>query len=350
VLAAAWPLIQKDLELSYAQVGLALGVPALLGNVLELAIGVLGDSPHRRRLLLAGGLAFATAVAGCALAPGFPFLLAGLVLFYPASGAFVSLAQASLMDVEPHARERSMAWWTLAGSVGVVVGPLLLAGAAAASLGWRPPLLAAGLAALPLVWLVRRLPLPQPHEAPSVRRAVRALRNGEVWRWLLVLEASDLLLDVFAAFLPLYLVAAGTDPAAAALCLAVWTGAGLAGDALLVPLVARVDGLRYLRVSAALALALYPAFLLVPNLGAKLPLLALLGLLNSGWYAIPKAGLYAALPGRSGTAVAVGGVGGLVGAAVPLTLGLVATHAGLAATMWLLVLAPIALLALLPRR
>jgi hypothetical protein len=66
----------------------------------------------------------------------------------------------------------------------------------------------------------------------------------------------------------------------------VWTGAGLAGDwlVLLVLLVLRrVDGLAYLRAGAAVSLLVYPAFLTVPGLAAKLVLAAALGLLNSGW-------------------------------------------------------------------
>ncbi len=125
--------------------------------------------------------------------------------------------------------------------------------------------------------------------------------------------------------------------------------AGLIGDRLLLIMLRRVGGLRYLRVTAALALVAYPAFLVAPGLGAKLALAAMLGVLNSGWYAIPQARLYAAMPGRSGAAVAVGGVGGVAGAAVPLVLGLVAGAAGLAATMWLFLLAPLALLVLVPR-
>jgi hypothetical protein len=70
-----------------------------------------------------------------------------------------------------------------------------------------------------------------------------------------------------------------------------------------------------------------------------------LGLLNSGWYAIPKARLYETLPGQSGAAVAVGGIGGLVGAAAPLALGAVAASFGLGPTMWLLLVAPLALYA-----
>ena len=111
-----------------------------------------------------------------------------------------------------------------------------------------------------------------------------------------------------------------------------------------------MSGRRYLRASAFAVLAVYPAFLLVPSTPAKLALLVPLGLLNAGWYAIPKAGLYSALPGRSGTAVAVAGVGGLAGALIPAALGFLAAGVGLAPTMWLLLLAPVALLAGTPRR
>ena len=139
-------------------------------------------------------------------------------------------------------------------------------------------------------------------------------------------------------------------PASAALGIAVWTGASLLGDWSLLWVLRHLSGRRYLRLSALAALLVYPAFLLVPGYGAKLALAAALGLLNSGWYAIPKAALYEALPGRSGAAVAAGGVGGLVGASVPLVLGFVAGAVGLAPTMWILLFAPVALLALEPRR
>jgi MFS transporter, FSR family, fosmidomycin resistance protein len=350
VLAAAWPLIRDDLGLSYTQVGLAVALPLLVGSLLEPAIGILGDSPLRRALLLGGGVVFAAAVMATALAPGFVVLVAALVLFYPASGAFVSLSQAVLMDLEPAARDRNMARWTLAGSVGVVAGPLLVGAAATVALGWRPVTLAVGLAALPLVWLARRLPLPGPAAKPSLRRSLAAFRRRDVWRWLVVLQSSDLLLDVLACFLALYLIdEVGLDPARAAFGVAVWTGAGLLGDALLLPLLARVDGLRYLRAGPWLVLVLYPAFLLVPGFGAKLPLLAALGLLNAGWYAIPQARLYAALPGQSGAVMVAGSLGGLVGGAVSLGLGAVAGAAGLAPALWLLLAAPVVLLVLVPR-
>ena len=304
-------------------------------------------------LIVLGGVAFALSAALTSAALGFWTLLASLLLGNPASSAFVSLAQASLMDLEPREHERNMARWALAGSFGYVGGPLLVAAAVWVGVGWRAPLAALAAASLPVVVAARRLPLhvSEGDRAPAWHHTLDSLRKGRVLRLLAVLEAADLLLDVFHGCLALYFVdVAQVDAGAAALGVAVWTGAGLVGDWLLLPLLRRVRGPGYLRLSAGAALAVYPAFLLVPEYGVKLALVAALGLLNSGWYALPKAALYSSLPGRSGTAVAVGGVGGLVGACVPLALGFVAAAAGLAATMWILVLAPLALLVLVPRR
>jgi FSR family fosmidomycin resistance protein-like MFS transporter len=349
--AAAWPLIRHDLGLGYAEIGLVLALPGLFGSALDPLIGLAGDTRRRGALMLAGGIGFAVSAALSAAAVGFWTLLVALLIGNPATGAFVSLAQATLMDRDPAERERNMARWTVAGSIGYVAGPVLIAGAAYLGLGWRGVLVLLGLAALPLAFAVRRVPAHGGHASASPRSLVAAIRNREVLRWLALLEAADLMLDVFHGFLALYFVdVAGTSPVEAAIAVAVWTGAGFVGDLALLPLLRRLSGRRYLRMSALAALAVYPAFLVVPSTPAKLALLAALGLLNSGWYAIPKAGLYGALPGRSGTAVAVAGAGGLVGALVPAALGILAAQAGLAATMWVLVLAPVALVVGTPAR
>jgi FSR family fosmidomycin resistance protein-like MFS transporter len=341
--------------LTYAEVGLVLAIPGFVGSALDPVIGVMGDTARRRALMFAGGIGFAVSAGLTSVSVGFWSLLAALVIGNPATGAFVSLAQARLMDLEPEQRERNMARWTLAGSCGYVGGPVVLALALWLGIGWRGVIAALAVAALPLALAATRVPRTATVAAQSLRRslvqALAALRNREVLRWLGLLKATDLLLDVFHAYLALYFVdVARADAGAAALGVAVWTAAGLVSDWLLLWVLRRLPGRRYLRLSALATLAVYPTFLVVPDYSAKLVLAALLGLLNAGWYAIPKAGLYASLPGRSGAAIAVGGIGGLFGACVPLVLGLVAGSVGLAPTMWILLLAPVALLALVPRR
>jgi FSR family fosmidomycin resistance protein-like MFS transporter len=325
-------------------------VPSVVSLVVEPVLGIVSVTWRRRALVLGGGLSFAAALALAAGAPSFWVLLAAFSLLYPASGAFVSLSQATLMDLEPERREHNMVRWTLAGSVGVVIGPLLLVGLTAVGVGWRGLFLAFGVAALALVVLVRRSPEPEPeHERLRIREALRAITRREVLRWLFLLELSDLLLDVFLAFLALYVVdELGASAAAGGLAVAVFSGAGLAGSAAMIPLLRRVDGARYLRTSAAATGALFLGFLVVPGLEAKLALVAAIGLLNAGWYPVLQARLYGALDGGAGLVLTIGALFPL-NAVLPLGIAALAERWGLGVALWPLLAAPVALLLLVRR-
>jgi FSR family fosmidomycin resistance protein-like MFS transporter len=348
VLGAALPQIRTDLDLSYAQIGALFAVPAVVGNLIEVPFGVLADRGHRRRLVLGGGVAFTAALAAMAGAPGYLVLLAAVVVYYPASGAFVGLSQAILVDTEPERGEALMARWTLAGSVGVVAGPLLFAAVTALGGSWRVALaLVAGSFALG-VTAAARVPIAEAaedgDEPAGWRDLLAAARRRTVLAATVLLQLSDLLGDVLTAFLALYLVdVAGLSAGAAALGLAVWAGAGLVGDAVAVPVLDRMDGRVLVRVSAVVAGVLYGALLLSDPVPVKLAILALLGVSTAGWYPVLQARYYATLPGRSGVAVSLGSLSGLVFGGVPLALGLVAERVGLAPTMWLLLAGPVAL-------
>jgi FSR family fosmidomycin resistance protein-like MFS transporter len=262
------------------------------------------------------------------------------------------------MDNDPSRREHNMARWTFAGSLGVVAGPVALSAAAALAFGWRGLFLVFAGLALVLVAVARRFSFSDGRTSSEsagflsgVRTALQALRRREVLRWLTLLEFSDLMLDVLLGFLALYFVdVVGTTPAQAGVAVAVWSVVGLLGDLLLIPLLERVPGLRYLRWSAALEVVLFPAFLLAPSSWTKLILLGLLGFFNAGWYSILKAQLYAAMPGQSGTVMTVGNVFGLVAQSIPLGLGIVAEQFGLNAALWFLLAGPVGLLVCIPRR
>src|SRR5207253_7370705 len=88
----------------YTQIGLLLSIPGLASLALEPVIGVLGDLGRRRALVVAGGIGFAAALVLAAAAPSFGLLLAAFLLVFPSSGAFVSLSQATLMDLDPRSR------------------------------------------------------------------------------------------------------------------------------------------------------------------------------------------------------------------------------------------------------
>lgn len=331
-----------------------LAVPGIVATVVEPGLALLGDTGRRRRVVLGGGIAFTLSLLLFAAAPDLTTLLVASCILYPASGAFVSLAQATWMDLEPAATERNMARWVLAGSVGGIAGPLLLGAAVAAGSNWRAATVAATALAITVLFVATRLRFPTPHPAATdlraaFRGALAAIRRRPVLRWLTLLQLADLLEDVFLAFVALYLVdVGGASPALAAVGVGVLSAAGLAGDALVVRVLRRVDGVRYLRWSAAAALVAYPSFLLVASPVAKVALLVPLGLLRAGWYAVLQGRLYAEMPARGGTAIAIGAPADLVGSLLPLAIGVAAQRAGLDAAMWILLAAPVSLLVFLP--
>jgi FSR family fosmidomycin resistance protein-like MFS transporter len=362
---AAWPLIRNDLNLTYLQVGLILSVPNFLGNLIEPVIGILGDVWKRRRLILGGGIVFTLALVLVALSHDFWLLLGALILFYPASGAFVSLSQAALMDAEPERHEQNMARWTLAGSLGIVLGPLILGLSTTFGWSWRGIFVGFAILSFLILLVTRRFKLlnkPIGQTTPNLEEkqsdgfkegligAIRALKRKEILRWLTLLEFADLMLDVLHGFLALYFVdVVGFSPAQAGLALAIWTGMGLIGDLLLIPLLERMTGIKYLRISAVIVLGIFPAFLLVSQPGIKLVLIGLLGFLNAGWYAIPKGQLYSAMPDQSGTVMTVGNIFGLIGGLIPLGIGFAAQKFGLDVAIWLVIFGPLILVLGLPR-
>jgi len=358
---AAWPLLRDHLGLTYMQIGLLLGLPNILAGFIEPVLGVLGDTWRRRALVLGGGLFFALASYITSRATSFfPFFIAA-VIFSPASGAFVHLAQAALMDHAKDRREQNMARWTFVGSVGVVGGPLVLGLVVWLGWGWRGLYLSFTVLTLFLLLFVRRFPFPVAQPAPEgllgrtlmngFRGALLALRRKEVLRWLTLLEFSDLMLDILFGFLALYMVdVLHVTTEQATIAVLVWTGVGLVGDLLLIPLLERVRGLTYLRISAVLELILFPAFLLAPGYILKLVILALLGLFNSGWYSILKGQLYNTMPGQSGAVMTVGTMFGIWGQLLPMGIGLAAQALGLGPAMWLMLAGPVVLLIGLPRK
>jgi FSR family fosmidomycin resistance protein-like MFS transporter len=357
----AWPLIRDDLHLTYTQIGLLLSVPGIIAAFIEPFIGILGDVWKRRALILAGGVFFTLSLVFTAISQSFLFLLFSFILFFPMSGAFVSLSQASLMDSAPDRHEQNMARWTFAGSLGVLAGPLLLGLLVYFGLGWRGTYaLLASISTLILILAFQRVPADANPAAPfpsfglvldGLRAAFSALKRREVWRWLLLLEFADLMMDVLLSFLAIYFVdVAQVSELQAGIAVTFWLALGLFTDFAFIPFIDRQpNSIKFLRFTAAAQLIFFPLFLLVPGFLPKLAIIVLVNFCNTGWYPILQGRLYSALPGQSASLMAIGAVTTPIAKLLPLLIGFVADQFGLHTAMWILLLGPIALLIGLPR-
>jgi len=358
----AWPLIRGDLHLTYTQIGLLLSLPGIIAAFIEPFIGILGDVWKRRILIIGGGMFFTLSLVFTSISFSFIFLLFAYILFFPSSGAFVSLSQANLMDSDESRREQNMARWTFAGSLGVLAGPLLLGLFVYIGLGWRGTYAAlAGLSLLCLLLAFRRLPrdpeavssLPSFHIVlDGFRAAFNALKRGEVWRWLLLLEFADLMMDVLLSYLALYFVdVAQVSESQAGIAVTFWLFLGLFTDFAFIRYIDRQpDSIKFLRITAGAQLIFFPLFLLIPGFLPKLAVIVLVNFCNTGWYPILQGRLYSSLPGQSASLMAIGAVTTPLAKLFPLLIGLLADQFGLHNAMWILLLGPIALLIGLPRR
>lgn len=358
----AWPLFRNDLHLTYTQIGLLLSLPGIIAAFIEPFFGILGDVWKRRVLIVVGGILFTLSLFMTSASYSFLFLLVSFILFFPSSGAFVSLSQANLMDSDTARHEQNMARWTFAGSLGVLSGPLLLGLFVYFGLGWRGTYAAlASFSTLCLLAALRYLP-PDPVSTSSFpslrvvfdgfRAAFAALKRLEVWRWLLLLEFADLMMDVLFSYLALYFVdVARVTEAQAGVAVTVWLAMGLITDFLFIPFIDRQkDSIRFLRTTAIMELFAFAVFLLTPGFIPKLIVVIAVNLFNTGWYPILQGRLYSSLPGQSASLMAIGSVTAPLAKFFPFLIGFLADQFGLQTAMWILLLGPLALLIGLPRR
>jgi FSR family fosmidomycin resistance protein-like MFS transporter len=263
-----------------------------------------------------------------------------------------------------------MARWVLSGSVANLVGPIFLAGLLGLAFSWRAAFAAMAVMALLLtIWTARQTfpahlrkegDLPPPaslksliqQEARSLLGGLRAaLGNRSLWRWILLLELADLMQDVFTSYTPLYFTdVVGVSEAQASLLLSFFMAAALISDVVVLRLLERFPGRRIVRWSAGAIAVLFPAWMLLPGLGFKIGLVFAIKLLTLGWYTVLMGEAFATLPERKGTSLALLSVAGLLGSVFPWLIGVTAGLVGLQHAMWLLLLGPLSLLALVPAR
>ncbi len=356
---AALPYLKTDLDLTYTQIGLLFTLPGLVAIFAEPIIGLLGDTKHRRALMLGGLVATALSLFLVGVGQTYLVILFAFVIMASASGAYVNLAQATLIDRDLNRSAPTMARWTLLGAIGVAASPLIATTVFYLGYGWRGLYLSlVAVAGLYAVTLIRHHfngghVSDEESVSPKIlfQNLITGLTNRELIRWMLLTELADLMLDKLLEVTGLYFHdVAGVSLAAASAAVAVSTISGLIGGAVLVPVLERINGLRVLRLSAVIAFIAYVSFLLIPSVPIKYILIAVVAFSTAAWYPVLKAKCYDALPGQSGLVMAVTSLGNVSSLFVPVILGGLADAFGLGWAMWLLALGPVALFVGLGRK
>jgi FSR family fosmidomycin resistance protein-like MFS transporter len=355
--SAVLPHIKSDLALTYTQVGLLFSIPGFIGIISDPIVGLLADTRHRRALVIGGITATALGLFLVAIGNSFALILLAFSILFIASTGYVSLTQATLIDRDPSRAEQTMARWVFWGSIGVMIAPLIVTALFYFGYGWRGLYLSlAGVAGIYAALLLRYRfdshagAEKQASAREMIGNLVSALKVRELWRWLLLEELADFMLDKLLEVTGLYFSdVVGVSLAAASGAVAVFTITGLAGDTLLVPTLEKVSGLKLLRLSAIVVLIAYASFLLVPITWLKFVLIGVVSFCTAGWHAILRGKTYSVLPGQSGVVVSVTALGNISAIIVPLVIGRIADTFGLSWAMWVLALGPIAMILGLPK-
>ncbi len=173
VLPPLFPLLEAELGVGYAALGLLLSLPNLATMLLQTPIGFLVDRFGARRPLVIGLMVMGGAVAGAGLAPGYGALMALMVLmgvgnsvFHPANYAILAAR------IEPGRLGRAFSIHTFAGSLGWAASPAVVV-FLTALWSWHVALVIAGLCgvAVALVILTQGRELDAPaSSAPAPAR------------------------------------------------------------------------------------------------------------------------------------------------------------------------------------
>ena len=351
LLAAVLPAVRSALGLNYIQVSLLFTILEGTDVLSDGIFGVLGDLWSRRVLITAGTIVAGLGLICMGIAPGYVVLLLGVTLHGLAGGPFVGLSQASLMDASPGKHDSMMAWWTIIGDIGFLVTPLMVTIAYTLGINWRPLFLVGGGLFFIYALFLAGMRFPRPGTLSEGEEEVEttvssrlaaikaAALNLDLLRWALILPLLEMPVN---AFVVLYFHdVVGLSAVLASTTLFIVIISGLVGRAILPWMLRYVSGVRLLRWSVWLGIVSFALFLVVPDVGVKFATLALFSLVESNWYPLAKGQAYAIHPGQSGVVLSVTSLLSPVTSFLPLLVGAIASQAGLAWGLSVLLVGPV---------
>lgn len=340
-------MIRDELSTGYTALSLLIFVGPMVGAmILDPPLLLLADRLRKKTAATAAMLAVAVCLLVAALAPNAWWLAGALAVWASVTGVTNGIAQAAMVDSDPTRREQRLSQWTLAGWIGDLISPVLLAITAA----WRPAMVLAAL--LSLVWALlfqrAELPATKGDEDDGPKPSIKdALKNRPLMGWLAAHALCTLLDEIVIAFAVLFVrdELHGGVEYQSAVCIAFTIG-GIIGVGTLPRVLERSSPQRVLITSCVACAAMYIAWLSTRNLYGSVVLMTLVGSFTAPLYPLAKARAYAAIPERSSLVNALEVVFVPFEIAAPIALGLIADRFGIIAALACLVLQPLGILAI----
>ncbi len=347
--SALWallPFLVVERDYSYSAVGVFAFTASVAAAVLQPLLGAHGDRRTGFWLMPVGLVLAGLGVAAVGVVDGYALTLVAVVVASAGVAAVHPEGARWARRISTGRVNADMGVFSMGGSIGYALGPLIVA-AALAPLGMRGTLLIPLVpfaAAVILLVALRHARHPQGRDEET--RPVVASRGAQWGPFLRLLAFTCVAGSVTTAlltYLPLFLVQErDTSPGASNVATSVLLAAGAAGT-LLGGLAAQRLGRRFALVVPQLALVPLVALLPALGYGAMLPVVALAGLAMNAYISVTLVQAQEYLPAHMGlaTGLTVGLSSGAAGLFVA-GLGVLGDHAG--ATAVLVAVAPLPLL------
>lgn len=349
--AGALEPIRSDLGLTYGEVALLL-VALSSGGLIGQGLVVATDFVSRRWLAAGGAFAYGLCLLAFALGDSLAVLLVAAFVWGAASDAFVYASQVALVDLARDDLAPMLARVNALGTVGDLMGPLMLIAGSAMQVSWRVVFGVGG--AFMLIYAVsislQRFPPPRPPaDGHSPLGAIVAVvRDRRVIAFALVGMLYDLLDEPLLGFLIAYLETTRHLPPTLAIAVAsaILVG-GLIGFVTVAVVPSRLVATQALVGSVVIIGLSLAALVAAPVTALQASSAVVFGFAGAVFYSMFQARYLTLRPGQAGTSQALLSTMSLAGIGYPALVGAVADRWGLAGGLSLYIIVPAAMLLLL---